>query len=463
MIHAGRAVLTRELERLFGEGTVTVGGGELLDRYLSRRDEAAFEALVRQHGPMVLASAGAIFATRTTSRTPSRRRSWCWSARRPTLRQRELLGSWLYGVAYRVAMRARSDRRSGGAGRRTGRGRWISPARLADESAEVGRVLDEELDRLPEKYRVADGALLPGRPDPRAGRRRARLAGRDGPEPPGPGPRAAPRPADPPRLCPLGGDPRDGPRAVQSARSTPRSPRHRACDRGRGGAIPPGRVGGCRGRNRHVALFPCVSGSATTLAEGVLSTMALTQLKLIVAGLVAAGMLAGGAGAGAWGLASSGPGPQADRPAAKAADKPPAKPSTSPTTPVALPPGDAARFPSPEPATDREAELESRLMSVEKNLDSLLTRRAMESSQSSRPGADRPSELESRLANLERNLICCSGRGKCRRLLSRFHAARAPGRHLGESIRTRSRDAAARPATCDRRRPDPEARTAAGT
>ena len=55
MASVGRGIVLRQLDRLFGEGTLTgLGDGQLLERYLTHRDEDAFEALVDLHGPMVL-------------------------------------------------------------------------------------------------------------------------------------------------------------------------------------------------------------------------------------------------------------------------------------------------------------------------------------------------------------------------------------------------------------------------
>jgi RNA polymerase sigma factor (sigma-70 family) len=71
-----------------------------------------------------------------------------------SLRRRELVGNWLYGVAYRVAARARVE-----AARRRDRERRTEPPPPGDPLAELsGRelatVLDEELNRLAEKYRA---------------------------------------------------------------------------------------------------------------------------------------------------------------------------------------------------------------------------------------------------------------------------------------------------------------------
>ena len=50
-----RSSLLGSVQRLFEDGTVVgVGEGQLLQRFVVHRDEAAFEAIVRSHGPMVL-------------------------------------------------------------------------------------------------------------------------------------------------------------------------------------------------------------------------------------------------------------------------------------------------------------------------------------------------------------------------------------------------------------------------
>src|SRR4051794_30177035 len=155
MIDAGRGALTRELGRLFGEGTLHESDGQLLERYLSRRDEAAFEALVRQHGPMVLSLCRRYLRDPSDVEDAFQATFLVLVRKAPSIRQRQLISSWLYGVAYKVSMRARSDflkRR----GRQTdGVDRLESPTHSSPiECAEAGRVLDQELNRLPEKYRV---------------------------------------------------------------------------------------------------------------------------------------------------------------------------------------------------------------------------------------------------------------------------------------------------------------------
>ena len=206
--------------------------------------------------------------------------------------------------------------RCGEAGRRTGSIAWN---RRSDASAaRIGRGRPGARPGAEPAAREvpgAAGALLPERPDARAGGRRARVAGGDGAEPPGAGPRAAPRPAHPPGLLALRGAARRWGPELSLVPSPPRSRRRSCGPPWPRRTVPPGRLGRCRaglGAGAS-ALYPTLSGSATTLAQGVLTTMALTQMKVIGAGLVAAGMLAGGAGAGAgpWHRPAPGAGGQA--------------------------------------------------------------------------------------------------------------------------------------------------------
>ena len=99
----------RHLRKVASRGEAAqVGDGELLDRFIARRDEAAFEVLVHRHGPMVLG------VCRRTLRNPHDAEDAFQATflvlvkKASTIRPREMVGNWLYGVACRTAMKARA-------------------------------------------------------------------------------------------------------------------------------------------------------------------------------------------------------------------------------------------------------------------------------------------------------------------------------------------------------------------
>jgi RNA polymerase sigma factor (sigma-70 family) len=125
---------------------------ELLQRFLAERDEAAFEALVQRHGPMVLSLCRYLVHNAADAEDAFQATFLVLVRRAASIRKPELLGNWLYGVAYRVAVRARSQ-----AARRRAREKreveMIAPEQ-SSEGSEWRPVLHEELNHLPEKYRA---------------------------------------------------------------------------------------------------------------------------------------------------------------------------------------------------------------------------------------------------------------------------------------------------------------------
>jgi len=142
----------RQIGRLFGAGTLAgLSERQLLGRFLADRDELAFAALVERYGPMVAGICRRWLADPADVDDAFQATFLVLVRRARSIRDPDLLGNWLYGVAVRVARRARSEV----AGRRLREGPWQEPA--AGEGAAGDRnlrsSLDEEIGRLPEKYR----------------------------------------------------------------------------------------------------------------------------------------------------------------------------------------------------------------------------------------------------------------------------------------------------------------------
>jgi RNA polymerase sigma factor (sigma-70 family) len=133
-------------------GEIQTTDTELLRRFLEDREEAAFEALVQRHGPMVLSLCRYLVHNSADAEDAFQATFLVLVRRAASIRKPELLGNWLYGVAYRVAARARAQ-----AARRRAREKreveMIAPEPLW-ESNEWRPVLHEELKHLPEKYRA---------------------------------------------------------------------------------------------------------------------------------------------------------------------------------------------------------------------------------------------------------------------------------------------------------------------
>ncbi|HMF14091.1 MAG TPA: sigma-70 family RNA polymerase sigma factor, partial [Gemmataceae bacterium] len=128
--------------------------GHLLDCFLARRDQTAFEALVRRHGPMVLGVCRRVLREDHDAEDAFQATFLVLVRKAASIRPRGLVGHWLYGVAYRTALEAR-----GILVRRRARERQVSamPERAAVQAiadSDVRPILDEELNRLPAKYRV---------------------------------------------------------------------------------------------------------------------------------------------------------------------------------------------------------------------------------------------------------------------------------------------------------------------
>ena len=176
------ANLVRDFRALFGSGTLAGSGdGLLLERFITRRDEVAFEELMARHGPVVLSICGRWLDDPRDVEDAFQATFLILVRKAASLRDRDALSSWLYGVALRVVRRARSNavrrrtREQPIAAEPVGRGR--DPEECI--GSELPAIVDEEIRRLPEKQQTRRDPLPARGLHPRGGRAGS-WAGRSG-------------------------------------------------------------------------------------------------------------------------------------------------------------------------------------------------------------------------------------------------------------------------------------------
>jgi RNA polymerase sigma factor (sigma-70 family) len=284
MAQQGSNLVVRFLRRIVaahGGGDAT--DGQLLNRFAAEHDESAFAALVQRHGPMVLGVCRRLLPELQDAEDAFQATFLVLVRKASSIARSELLGNWLYGVAHRTALEARRR-----AARRRARERQVPDMAAVASSTEavwsdLRPVLDEEVGRLPAKFRLPVVlCYFEGRTNEEA----ARLLG-----------------------CPKG-----------TVLSRLASARERLRDRltRRGLALPAGLFAAALSENGAAAMPPglldatvraavlaavgdkaAVSGPVAVLAAEVVRAMGMTKLKYLTATLLAVGLVGAGAGVGA--------------------------------------------------------------------------------------------------------------------------------------------------------------------
>jgi len=155
MTSAQAGLVLQHLRRLAGtRRAAQTPDGQLLERFTAHCDEAAFAALVRQHGPMVLNVCRSVLRHEQDAEDAFQATFLVLARKADTIRQPEAVAGFLYEVAYHVAVKAQAN-----AARRRARERRAAPMAPADPTLDMTvrdlqRVLHEELRRLPDKYRL---------------------------------------------------------------------------------------------------------------------------------------------------------------------------------------------------------------------------------------------------------------------------------------------------------------------
>ena len=156
MVNTQLGAVVRHLRRLRSQESGRAGSdGDLIAAFSARNDQAAFAELVERYSPLVLGVCRRVLRQEQDAEDAFQATFLVLARNAGAIRKRESLGSWLYGVAYRVAMRARQQtvrRRA-----REAQTTMVPPGDPAWKAAwqEVQAVLDEEIQALPEKSRAA--------------------------------------------------------------------------------------------------------------------------------------------------------------------------------------------------------------------------------------------------------------------------------------------------------------------
>ncbi len=156
--------VVRQIGSLFESGSVSgMSDRQLLDRFTAQPDaaaEAAFTALVRRHGPMVLGVCSELLGDRHHAEDAFQAVFLVLAQKARSIRDPDLLGNWLYGVALRTSRYARirlgRHRKNEEAGSmlNASLGKAVPSAEQSFLAREQAEVLHDEIERLPRAFRV---------------------------------------------------------------------------------------------------------------------------------------------------------------------------------------------------------------------------------------------------------------------------------------------------------------------
>lgn len=147
-------VLQQIRQAVGAPGVEELADHQLLQRFAASQEESAFAALVRRHGPMVLGVCRRILRDAHQAEDAFQATFLVLARKAGSIRKQESVASWLHGVALRVAGKARTS-----AYRRSALERRVMAMRQPERElprvqTDLEEVLDQELRKLPEKYRA---------------------------------------------------------------------------------------------------------------------------------------------------------------------------------------------------------------------------------------------------------------------------------------------------------------------
>jgi RNA polymerase sigma factor (sigma-70 family) len=146
--------VTEHLRRLVLQGWADATDGDLLRTFVQSRDDAALAALVKRHGPMVWGVCRRMLRSHHDAEDAFQATFLVLVRKAATIHDHMKVANWLYGVAHQTAVRMRAT-----AAKRRKREQSLadvpeSAAQEVDHRNDLRPLLDQELSRLPDKYRV---------------------------------------------------------------------------------------------------------------------------------------------------------------------------------------------------------------------------------------------------------------------------------------------------------------------
>ena len=148
------AVVRHLSQTIQTQATTVLTDGQLLGRFLREREAQAFTTLVHRHASMVLTVARRVLRDVHDAEDVFQATFLVLAKKAGSIRRRRALAGWLYQVAYHLALRAKAEK-----ARRHSQQRQVQAMASAGPVTDLDRdelraVLDQELGRLPEKYRT---------------------------------------------------------------------------------------------------------------------------------------------------------------------------------------------------------------------------------------------------------------------------------------------------------------------
>lgn len=143
--------LSASLQTLIGPGSPEVPDAELIRRFVERRDEAAFAALVHRHATLVFGVCRRVLRHQQDAEDAFQAAFVVLARNASRVQRAEAVGNWLYGVAYNVARKARQMRLKRETNERAAAVNRTEP----ENDPALRELLDAELQALPNHYRSA--------------------------------------------------------------------------------------------------------------------------------------------------------------------------------------------------------------------------------------------------------------------------------------------------------------------